>query len=161
MPNHSGSKGAWLLVCLLALVGCANVDPSSTLSPSARRSEDQGRLPPPAAFEDRETLPACGSEEVVAGVGWNVEARQCLLEAFLAGRPAELVSKTEWEPGEVVVEYLRSLGGGAAEIWSDPSGLPGATRWLRIRGCDFFPSQGGQVGVRPAPVFAVACAGEG
>ncbi len=98
MPNHSGSMRAWLLVCLLPLAGCANVDPSSTASPSARRSEDQGRLPPPASFEDRQMLPACGSEEVVAGVGWNVEARQCLLEAFLAGRPAGLVSKTEWEP---------------------------------------------------------------
>ena len=161
MPNHSGSKRTWLVICLLALVGCASVDPSSNLTPSARPSEDQGRLPPPDAFKERDTLPACGREEVVAGVGWNVEARQCLLDAFLAGRPAELVSRTEWEPGEVVVEYLRSLGGGAAEIWVNPRGLPGATRWMRFVGCDFSPSQGAQVGVRPAPVFAQGCVGEG
>ena len=161
MPNQSRSKRASLVMCLLALVGCANVDPTSTSTPSAHPSEPGASLAPPAAFEDRETLPACGSEEVIAGVGWNVEARQCLLDAFLAGRPAELVSTTEWEPGEVMVEYFRSLGGGAAEIWSDPSGLPGATRWVRLVGCDFYPSQGHEVGVRPAPVFAQACFGEG
>ena len=161
MPNHPGSKWVSLMMCLLALVGCASVDPPSISTPSARRSADQVRLTPPAAFENRETLPACGSEEVVAGVGWNVEARQCLLDAFLAGRPAELVSQTEWEPGEVAIEYLRSLGGGAAEIWLDHSRLPGANRWVRFIGCDFYPSQGDEVGLRPAPVFAQACFDEG
>ncbi len=120
-----------------------------------------GSPPTTRRFEDREMLPACGSEEVVAGVGWNVEARQCLLEAFLAGRSAELVSKTEWEPGEAVIEYLRSLGGGAAEIWVDPSGSSDAYRWLRLIGCDFYPSDEVMVGVRPTPVFAQSCFGEG
>jgi hypothetical protein len=159
MARHPGPKWPWLLVCLLAVAGCAGLDEQPTSTPLRLRSAAESRIPPPADFRNREALPACGSEHVVGGVGWDLAARQCLLDAFGAGRPAELVSTTEWEVGQITVEYFRSVGGGAAEIWVDTSGVREGTGWVRMIGCSFNPADEAVVGVRPTPVFSQSCVG--
>jgi hypothetical protein len=80
---------AWRVVSVLLLCGCS-------LLPSAQPDWIVNRLP----------LPSCG-EEIVERGDTDVEARQCLLDAFRAGEGAELIStQASGEDGEVT-RYLR------------------------------------------------------
>lgn len=129
-----------------------------------------GRLPPPEPFVDRDVAPSCGNESVadrnvdpnaVELAGWNLEGRGCLLAAFRAGRPAEFVSTAEWTPGSIVINYYRSLGAGAGEIWVDPSLDPASAQWARLVGCHFSSSAEALEGPVPDPVFSAGCYSSG
>jgi hypothetical protein len=76
----------------------------------------------PAAQPDwvanREVLPACGQERQVRG-DTDVEARQCLLDAFRAGREAELISTEAITEGREVTRYLRVHADGTIEVFTD------------------------------------------
>jgi hypothetical protein len=76
----------------------------------------------PAAQPDwvvnRTPLPSCGEEQLVRG-DTNVEARQCLFEAFEAGRGAELISTEAITAGREVTRYLRVHENGTIEVFTD------------------------------------------
>ncbi len=154
------------LLVPLALAACASplatgtpavTDGALTSTPTAAE-----RLSAPQAFVHRESAPDCGTETVVRGEGWNVEARQCFFDAYRQGRAAEFTSTTEWVEGQIVTAHLRSLGAGEAEIWFDPSGDQTQVRWSRQTGCAFHAAE--EYVHAPGtgdPVFVQACHGEG
>jgi hypothetical protein len=76
----------------------------------------------PAAQPDwvvnRTPLPACGEERLTRG-DTNVEARECLLDAFAAGRGAELISTEAITEGREVTRYLRVHENGTIEVFTD------------------------------------------
>jgi hypothetical protein len=76
----------------------------------------------PAGLPDwvanREPLPACGEERLVRG-DTDVGARQCLLDAFRAGRDAELISTEAITEGREVTRYLRVRADGTIEVFTD------------------------------------------
>ena len=109
-----GTRWRWLTVVLVMLCGCS-VLPS-----------DQ-----PAWIVNRLPLTACG-EEVVERGDTDVEARQCLLDAFRAGEGAELITtQTSGLDGQVT-RYLRVHENGTIEIFTDATQDPtGSGAWER------------------------------
>ena len=79
-----------------------------------------GMLPAgqPEWVANREPLPSCGEERLARG-DTNVEARQCLFDAFEAGRDAELISTESITEGREVTRYLRVHENGTIEIFTD------------------------------------------
>jgi hypothetical protein len=67
---------------------------------------------------NRKPLPACGEEQLVRG-DTNLEARQCLFDAFDAGRDAELISTEAITEGREVTRYMRVHENGTIEIFTD------------------------------------------
>jgi hypothetical protein len=86
----------------------------------------------PEWFTNRMPLQSCGTE--VEAENPDVAARQCLLEAYRAGRGAELITRGQMETGEPLTSYLRVHENGTIEMFlnlgADPS-APGA--WERFR----------------------------
>ena len=76
----------------------------------------------PAGLPDwvanRQPLPACGEEQLVRG-DTNLEARQCLYEAFEAGRDAELISTEAITEGREITRYMRVHANGTIEVFTD------------------------------------------
>jgi hypothetical protein len=67
---------------------------------------------------NRQQLPACGEERHVRG-DTDVEARQCLLDAYRAGREAELITTEAITEGREVTRYLRVHADGTIEVFTD------------------------------------------
>jgi hypothetical protein len=86
----------------------------------------------PEWFTNRMPLASCGTE--VEGENPDVAARRCLLEAYRAGRGAELIMRGQMGTGEPLTSYLRVHENGTIEMFlnlgADPS-APGA--WERFR----------------------------
>jgi hypothetical protein len=86
----------------------------------------------PEWFTNRTPLASCGTE--VVSEEPDVAARQCLLEAYRAGRGAELITRGQMETGAPLTSYLRVHEDGSVEmilnLEADPS-APGA--WERFR----------------------------
>ena len=99
-------RAAALAVAAMALVGCG-------VMPSAL----------PQWVADRKPLPPCG-EEVVERGNTDVEARQCLLDAFRAGQGAELITTQTSGLDEQVTRYLRVHEDGTIEIFTDATQDP-------------------------------------
>ena len=99
---------------MLPLAGCG-------VLPSAQPEWVVNRLP----------LAACG-EEVVERGDTDVEARQCLLDAFRAGEGAELITtQTTGQEGRVT-RYLRVHENGTIEVFTDATQDPtGSGTWER------------------------------
>lgn len=72
----------------------------------------------PEWVANRQPLPSCGEEQLVRG-DTNLEARQCLYEAFEAGRDAELISTEAITEGREVTRYMRVHANGTIEIFTD------------------------------------------
>ena len=72
----------------------------------------------PEWVANRQPLPACGEEQLVRG-DTNLEARQCLYEAFEAGTAAELISTEAITEGREVTRYMRVHENGTIEIFTD------------------------------------------
>jgi hypothetical protein len=72
----------------------------------------------PQWVANRKPLPACGEERLVRG-DTNLEARQCLFEAFDAGRDAELISTEAITEGREITRYMRVHENGTIEIFTD------------------------------------------
>ncbi len=105
---------AWRMLLVLLLCGCG-------LLPSAQPDWIVNRLP----------LTSCG-EEVLERGDTDVEARQCLLDAFRAGEGAELISTTAAGEDGQVTRYLRVHENGTIEIFTDATQDPtGSGAWER------------------------------
>jgi hypothetical protein len=75
----------------------------------------------PSGLESWPDEPSCGSYEN-RNEPVSAEQRQktrCLLDAFAAGRPAELVFTTYTIEGDPITEYYRVLGPGSVEVFID------------------------------------------
>ncbi len=79
----------------------------------------------------RNPLPACG-EEVVERGDTDVEARQCLLDAFRAGTGGELITTQPSGQDGQVTRYLRVHENGTIEVFIDATQDPnGSGTWER------------------------------
>jgi hypothetical protein len=67
---------------------------------------------------NRVELPACGSERLTRG-DTDVEARQCLLDAYRAGQDAELISTEAITEGREITRYMRVHADGTIEVITD------------------------------------------
>lgn len=104
---------AWALLTLL-VCGCG-------LMPPAQPDWVVNRLP----------LTSCG-EEIVERGDTDVEARQCLLDAFRAGEGAELITTQAVGQDGQVTRYLRVHENGTIEIFTDATRDPtGSGAWER------------------------------
>ncbi|HYI67006.1 MAG TPA: hypothetical protein VEW95_08800 [Candidatus Limnocylindrales bacterium] len=107
-------RAAALAVAAVTLFGCG-------VMPSAL----------PQWVADRQPLTACG-EEVVERGDTDVEARQCLLDAFRAGEGAELITTQSSGLDGQVTRYLRVHENGTIEIFTDATQDPtGSGTWER------------------------------
>ena len=80
---------------------------------------------------NRLPLASCG-EEVLERGDTDVEARQCLLDAFRAGEGAELISTQAAGQDGQITRYLRVHENGTIEIFIDATGDPtGSGAWER------------------------------
>jgi hypothetical protein len=80
---------------------------------------------------NRNPLPACG-EEVVERGDTDVEARQCLLDAFRAGTGGELITTQPSGQDGRVTRYLRVHENGTIEVFIDATQDPtGSGTWER------------------------------
>ena len=90
--------------------------------------------PPPDWVTNRQPLDSCGEEDYGRGEGVDVEARQCLLAAFEAGRGAELITTMTSVEGDPVTRYIRVHENGTVEIFHDASrDQYGSGGWERSR----------------------------
>ena len=88
--------------------------------------------PMPDWVANRNPLPACGTEDLRAGGDPDVAARTCLLDAYLAGRGAELIFIDLNELGAPITSYVRVHENGTIETFMDmPGDGPGS--WERFR----------------------------
>ena len=72
----------------------------------------------PGWVANRTPLDSCGEERQVRG-DTDVEARQCLLDAFEAGQAAELISTEAITEGREVTRYIRVHEDGTIEMLTD------------------------------------------
>jgi hypothetical protein len=85
----------------------------------------------PEWVTNRKPLPACGEETVVRG-DTNLEARQCLYDAYVAGADAELISTEAITEGRRITRYMRVHSNGTIEMFTDATGDPlGSGGWER------------------------------
>jgi hypothetical protein len=95
----------------------------------------------PAWVANRQPLPACAAGAVEAESPEADAGQQCLLDAFLEGRGAELITAGEMETGDPLVSYVRIHENGTVEMFlnlGDDPLAPGA--WERFRCEDVIPS---------------------
>lgn len=106
-----------LAVLLGALVGCAPTLPE-----------------PHPAVANRAPLPACGVDDLRDGPPrerTNVDARRCLIAAWEAGEPAELIRHHPELDGGPTTTIFRALGDGRMEVFqygSEDGTEPGTWR---------------------------------
>jgi hypothetical protein len=80
---------------------------------------------------NRQPLPSCG-EEVVERGDTDVEARQCLLDAFRAGTGGELITTQLIGENGQITRYLRVHENGTIEVFIDATQNPvGSGTWER------------------------------
>src|SRR6188768_2379304 len=99
-------RAGWPLLFGLLLCGCG-------LLSSAQPEWVANRLP----------LASCG-EEVLERGDTDVEARQCLLDAFRAGEGAELISTQAAGQDGQITRYLRVHENGRSRSSPMPPGIP-------------------------------------
>jgi hypothetical protein len=105
------------LVVLLALAGCGFF-----------------AAPPPDWVTNRQPLEPCGEEAYGHGEGVDVEARECLIAAFEAGRGAELITTMTSVEGDPITRYIRVHENGTVEIFHDATqDQYGSGGWERLR----------------------------
>jgi hypothetical protein len=76
--------------------------------------------PVPRAVAERAPLPACGIESASTQNGpWNLAARRCFLDAYQAGRAAELLVTRLTIEGDPIRTLFRILGPGRVEVFID------------------------------------------
>lgn len=85
----------------------------------------------PEWVANRKPLPLCGEETVSRG-DTDVEARQCLYQAYQAGSDAELISTEAITEGRRITRYMRVHANGTIEVFTDATGDPlGSGEWER------------------------------
>jgi hypothetical protein len=94
-------RAAWLSAVAVLVAGCG-------VLPSAQ----------PGWVANRKPLPLCGEERLVRG-DTDVEARQCLYDAFASGSDAELISTEAITEGREITRYMRVHANGTIEMFTD------------------------------------------
>ena len=97
-------------------------------------------LSAPAEVQNRVALPACGVELVGRGGPWDLEARDCFWNAYLAGRPAEFITTRPSGGGEPLVAIFRTLGPGRVEVFADETAIRGEPYWTHSTCAAFTPT---------------------
>jgi hypothetical protein len=102
----------------------------------------------PSALEAWPEEPSCGryegSNEPVSPK--HRRGNQCLLDAFAAGRPAELVVKLPGIDGGPTTTYYRVLGPGRVEVFIDSTeDTESSQRWVHLLCDDVREGEGGFV----------------
>ena len=92
----------------------------------------------PAAVPDwvanRQPLESCGEEVLEQAQPFARAARECLFQAFLDGRAAELISTQPTIEGDPITRYIRVHENGVVEIFVDATrDRFGSGAWERIR----------------------------
>jgi len=95
-----------------------------------------GMLPPsvPDWIANRQPLDSCADGVIAADSPETAAAERCMLDAFRAGRGAELVTSGEMATGEPLTSYVRVHENGTVEMFlnlGDDPFAPGA--WERFR----------------------------
>jgi hypothetical protein len=89
---------------------------------------------PPDWVTNRLPLPACGEEVVAQGGEFDVAARTCLLQAFDAGRGAEVITTQTSVEGDPITRYIRVHDNGTIELFVDATrDAYGSGEWERLR----------------------------
>jgi hypothetical protein len=112
-----------LLACLVAACG----DSSSI---------ESRLVGAPSEVTARSSLPPCGVELIVDGSGYDLEARRCFWNAFVAGRQAEFITTRPTATGLPLLTIFRSLGDGKVEYFVDETAIWGARTWTHMS-CPF------------------------
>ena len=94
-------RGSWIAAAAILVTGCG-------VLPGAQ----------PEWVANRKPLPSCGEETLVRG-DTDVEARQCLLDAYRNGADAELISTEAITEGRRVTRYMRVHANGTIEMFTD------------------------------------------
>ena len=77
----------------------------------------------------------CGVEETQHGTNYNAEGRQCLLDAFEAGRPAVFVSHAVTIEGAPIVTTYRVIEAGIVEVAYDGRQDPLGSQTIETSRC--------------------------
>ena len=72
----------------------------------------------PAVVRDRPALPSCG-QEMATQLVFNLQARQCFWDAYVANRPAEFISTRPTVEGDPITSIYRILGPASIEVFVD------------------------------------------
>jgi hypothetical protein len=101
----------------------------------------------PSALEDWPEEPSCGryenlNEPVSAA---HRRGNQCLLDAFAAGRPAELVVTTATIDAGPITHYFRVLGQRRVEVFVDLPNDENSQLWVHLLCDDVREGEGGFV----------------
>ena len=90
--------------------------------------------PLPEWVENRNPLASCGLEEIGADLAYDEDARTCLMEAYLAGRSAELITNQITNEGDPISGYVRVHENGVVELFIDATlDRAGSGTWERWR----------------------------
>jgi hypothetical protein len=141
------SRSIRLCLSLLLLAGCGGPGPTASPAGSptgAAGSPVAGTSEPtqvafagaPGSVALRDSLPLCGVEQS-AGPGNAPDAalRRCFLEAYLAGRSAELVSRLTTIEGAPLTVIYRTRPGEPIEVFWDNTQDPLGSRAWETYGC--------------------------
>jgi hypothetical protein len=102
------------VIAAVVIAGCGTLQPDWVVN----------RLP----------LPSCGEEVLEQGEAADAEVRTCLLDAYLAGRGAEMISTQPTIEGDPITRYIRVHENGVVEIFVDATrDQYGSESWERLR----------------------------
>jgi hypothetical protein len=92
--------------------------------------------PTPDWVVNRNPLAACGVEELGADLQYDEGPRTCLMNAYLDGRGAELITHQITDEGDPVTGWVRVHENGVVELFIDATlDRAGSGSWERWR-CD-------------------------
>lgn len=117
--------GGVFLVVLLASACSSLGGPSAPTVPNA-----------PAEVANRSRLPFCGYESTLNHGDFNIGARRCLWDAYLAAEPAEFITTQPTVEGDPITSIYRVLGNRQVEVFvditHDMAGPNPSPRWIRL-----------------------------
>lgn len=90
--------------------------------------------PAPDWVVNRNPLAPCGVENLGADLQYDEQARTCLMDAYLAGRGAELITNQTTDEGDPITGYVRVHENGVVELFVDATlDRAGSGTWERWR----------------------------
>jgi hypothetical protein len=99
--------------------------------------------PMPDWMINRNPLPGCGVERLGADLAYDEGARTCLMNAYLGGRSAEMITHQVTEDGDPVTGWVRVHENGVIELFIDATlDRAGSGAWERWR-CDALSQEAG------------------
>ena len=112
-------RASWLVAAMVLLTACG-----------------ADAAPMPDWVANRNPLAACGVEELGADLAYDERARTCLMNAYLAGRGAELITHQDTDEGDPITGYVRVHENGVVELFVDATlDRAGSSSWERW-GCE-------------------------